>query len=196
MPVTAPVVTGSILAAGAGLTGPKWLALTGAIGFAVEQWVLAGGVVLSGVTTGTAGGGAVTGAPTSLFFPPQPLPMNAASAAVGILGPTGQLASAAIGVGVANALSTTAGYAGVCIGVGAGTDLSKVTYADPTLLTGFLAANLAAVGIVGPTGQRFAGGVGAGLATLALTGTSVVPGIVTGAPTPAPAVGTSTSKAV
>lgn len=196
MPVTAPVVTSSILAAGPGLVGPKWLALTGAIGFAVEQWVLAGGVLLAGVTTGTAGGGGVVGVPTSLFFPPQPLPMNAASAAVSILGPNGQLASAAIGIGVANALTTTAGYAGVSIGVGAGTDLSKVTYADPVLLTSLLTANFAAVGIVGPTAQRLAGGVGAGLATLALTGTGVIPGIVTGAPAPAPAVGTSTSKVV
>jgi hypothetical protein len=196
VPVTAPVVTGSILAAGAGLVGPKWLALTGAMGFAVEQWVLAGGVLLAGVTTGTAGGGGVVGAPTSLFFPPQPLPVSAANAAVGILGPTGQLASAAIGIGVANALTTTAGYAGVSIGVGVGTDLSKVVYADPVLLTGLLTANFAVVGIVGPTAQRLAGGVGAGLATLALTGTSVVPGIVTGAPAPGPAVGTSNSKVV
>ena len=138
----------------------------------------------------------MVGAPASLFFPPQPLPVSAASAAVSILGPTGQLAAAAIGVGVANALSTTAGYAGVSIGVGVGTDLSKVTYADPTLLTSLLSANLAAVGIVGPTAQLFAGGVGVGLATLALTGTGIVPGIVTGAPAPAPAVGTSTSKVV
>jgi hypothetical protein len=197
MPVTAPVVTASILAAGAaGLNGPVWLSLAGAVGFAVEQWVLAGGVVLAGVTTGTAGGGAVTGVPTSLFFPPQPLPVSAATAAVSILGPVGQLASAAIGVGVANALSTTAGYAGVSIGVGAGTDLSKVAYADPALLTSLLAANLAAVGVVGPTALLFAGGVGAGLAALALTGVSIAPGIVAGAPSPAPAVGTSASKVV
>jgi hypothetical protein len=97
---------------------------------------------------------------------------------------------------VANALSTSAGYVGVSAGVGVGTDLSKVVYADAALLTGLLTANFAAVGLLGPTALRFAGGVGAGLATLALTGTGVIPGIVTGVPSPAPSVGTSTSKVV
>lgn len=196
MPVTAPVVTANIISAGAGLSGTKWLTVSGAVGLSVEQWVLAGGVSLTGVTTGTAGGGAVVGAPGSLFFPPQPLPLNVALAAVEVLGPTGQLAAAALGVGVANALTTTAGYMGVSIGVGAGTDLSRVVYADPTLLTGLLTANFAAFGVGGPIGLRLAGGVGAGLAALALTGTGVITGIVTGAPAPAPAVGTSTSKVV
>jgi hypothetical protein len=195
MPVTAPVVTASITTAGAGgLNGPVWLNLAAAVGLSVEQWVAAGGVVLAGVTTGTAGVGTVVG--TSLFFPPQPLPMTAAATAVGILGGTGQLAAAAIGVGVANAFNATAGYAGVSIGVGAGTDLSKVTYADPTLLTSLLTANLAAVGIAGQTGMRFAGGLASGLSTLAMTGASLVPGIVTGVPSPLPAVGNSSSKVV
>jgi hypothetical protein len=153
-------------------------------------------VVLAGVTTGTAGSGTVVAAPPSLFFPPQPLPVNAGLSATSVLGPTGPRVGAAVGLGVANGLNKSAGYAGVSIGVGSGTDLSKVAYADPALLTSLLTATFAAANIRGPTGLRLAGGLGSGLAVLALTGASVVPGIVTGAPTPSPAVGTSTSKVV
>ena len=195
MPVTFPVVYTSIVAAGAGrLNGPVWFNLAAAVGQSVEQWVSTGGVTLTGVTTGTAGGGTVIG--TRLFFPPQPLPVNAATAAVTILGSTGQYAAAAIGIGVANALNSSAGYAGVSIGVGAGTDVSKVTFANAASLTNLLTAHLAGVGIVGPVALQFAGGVGSGLAALALTGTSVVPGIVTGVPSPSAAFGNSSSKVV
>lgn len=195
MPVLAPNVTNAILVAGAAnLNGPVWGLIAAAVGLSVEQWVRAGGVTLTGVTTGTAGGGTVIG--TSLFFPPQPLPVNAATAAISILGSTGQYASAAIGIGVANALNASAGYAGVSIGVGAGTDLSKVTFANPATLTNLLVANLNAVGVGGPVALQFAGGVGSGLAALALTGTSPVLGIVTGTPSPSPAMGNSTSTVV
>jgi len=196
MPVTSAALLPALTTAGtaAGLNGPVWLKIAGAVALSVEQWVLQGGVVLTGVTTGTAGGGTVIG--TSLFFLPQPLPVNAALSAVGLLGPTGQQVGAAVGLGVANGLNVSAGYAGVSIGVGAGTDLSKVTYADPAALTSLLVANLAAVGIVGQTGTRLAGGLGSGLSTLALTGASLVPGIVTGVPSPLPAVGNSSSKVV
>lgn len=195
MPVLAPNVTNAILVAGAAnLNGPVWAQIAAAVGLSVEQWVRAGGITLTGVTTGTVGGGTVIG--TSLFFPPQPLPVNAATAAIGILGSTGQFAAAAIGIGVANALNASAGYAGVSIGVGAGTDVSKVTFANPATLTNLLVANLNAVGVGGPVALQFAGGVGSGLAALALTGTSPVPGIVTGIPSPSAAWGSSTSKVV
>lgn len=198
MPVLAPNVTNAILAAGAAtLNGPVWQGIAGAVGLSVAQWVSTGGILLTGVTTGTAGGGKVGNTPgVFLFFPPQPLPVNAATAAVTILGSTGQYAAAAIGIGVANALNSSAGYAGVSIGVGAGTDVSKVTFANAASLTNLLTAHLAGVGIVGPVALQFAGGVGSGLATLALTGTSVVPGIVTGVPSPSVSVGSSSSKVV
>jgi len=198
MPVFAPNVTNAILVAGAAnLNGPVWAQIAAAVGLSVEQWVRAGGITLTGVTTGTAGGGTVNNTPSAfLFFPPQPLPVNAATAAVSILGNTGQFAAAAIGIGVANALNVSAGYTGVSIGVGAGTDLSKVTSANAKLLTDLLLANLNAVGVGGPVALQFAGGVGSGLAALAFTGTSPVPGIVTGIPSPSAAWGSSTSKVV
>lgn len=198
MPVVAPSITNGILTAGgAKLNGPVWLGVAGAIGLSVEQWVRAGGITLTGVTTGTAGGGAVVNTPNAfLFFPPQPLPLTASTAAVSILGNMGQFAASAIGIGVANALNSSAGYAGVSIGVGAGTDLSKVTRADAAPLIGLLTANLNAVGIGGQTGLLFAGAVGSGLAALALTGTSPFIGIVTGLPTPSAATGTSISQVV
>lgn len=198
MPVIATNVTNAILAAGAAtLNGPVWQGIAGAVGLSVAQWVSTGGILLTGVTTGTAGGGKVGNTPgVFLFFPPQPLPVTAAVAAVTILGSTGQYAAAAIGIGVANALNSSAGYAGVSIGVGAGTDVSKVTSANPATLTSFLTANLNAVGVGGPVALQFAGGVGAGLAALALTGTSLVPGIVQGFPSPSAAMGNSTSKVI
>lgn len=195
MPVLAPNVTNAILVAGAAnLNGPVWSLIAAAVGQSVEQWVQTGGITLTGVTTGTAGGGTVLG--TRLFFPPQPLPMNAATAAISILGSTGQYAAAAIGIGVANALNSSAGYAGVSIGVGAGTDVSKVTSANAASLTNLLTARLAGVGIVGPVALQFAAGVGSGLAAIALTGTSPVLGIVTGVPSPSAAFGNSSSTVV
>lgn len=198
MPVTFPVVYTSIIVAGAGrLNGPMWFNLAAAVGQSVEEWVKTGGITLTGVTTGTAGGGTVSNTPGAfLSFVPQPLPVNAATAAVSILGSTGQYAAAAIGIGVVNALNSSAGYAGVSIGVGAGTDVSKVTSANAASLTNLLTARLAGVGIVGPVALQFAAGVGSGLATLALTGTSPVPGIVKGAISPSAAFGNSSSTVV
>lgn len=198
MSVTSAVLLPELTTTGtaAGLNGPVWYGIAGAVALSVEQWVAQYGVALTGVTTGTAGTGTVLGA--SLFFVPQPFPVNASVSAVTLLGPVGQEVAGAVGLGVANGLNKSAGYAGVSIGVGAGTDLSKVTYADPALLTTLLTANLAAANIRGTVGLQLAGGLGSGLAALALTGVTppFIPGIVTGTSSPLPAWGTSSSKVV
>jgi hypothetical protein len=192
MPVTSALVTPQILAAAPGLSGPVWYNLAGGVGLAIEQWVAVGGITLTGVSTGTAGVGTVVG--TSFFVAPQPLPVNVAMAGSSVLGPVGVRLASALGVGVANGLSVSARYAGVSIGVGTGTDVSKVVYADRTSLIGILTATFAASSISGPVGLQLAAAIGNGIADLALTGTGL--GVVTGLPSPSGAVAASNSKVV
>jgi hypothetical protein len=189
MPITPPPITAAILAAGAGLTGPNFLALASAVGRAVSVWSkFPTSVVLAGVVTGTVGGGIVTG---KLFVFPSPLPLPATVPGAGFLGPSAPRIAAAIGIGVSNALNATAGYTGTATGA-IGADVSKVIFADPASLTSLMIGGMATFGLTGPQAPLLASGLASGIATMLLTGTGT--GVAAGAPGPSPSAGVSRSK--
>lgn len=192
MPLAPPLISASITAATPDLPGPDFQRLSILLGVAIFTWAtIPSNLVVQGVTTGAAGAGAVLG---TINVPPVPLPVNAAFAGAGILGPSGQQMARGIGVGVALAFTANAQYIGASAGVGSGTDVSKITVANPATLTAAVLAAAPAVGFAGANLAQIAAAVGTGVSALLLTGTGV--GGVAGPAGPAPAAGTSVSKVV
>lgn len=192
MPLAPPLISASISAATPDLPGPDFQRLSVLLGVAIFSWaIVPSNIVVQGVTTGAAGAGAVVG---TINVPPVPLPVNGTFAAAGLLGPNGQQMARGIGVGVALAFTANAQYVGASAGVGAGTDISKITFANPATLTAAILAAAPAVGFAGANLGQIATAVGTGVSALLLTGTGV--GGVAGPVGPAPAVGTSVSKVV
>lgn len=190
MPLTPPTVTASIIAAAPDLPGPDFQRIATLLGSAITAWAqVPANVVVQGVTTGAAGAGAVTG---KLFVPIQPLPVNASFAGASLLGTNAQQMARGIGVGVATAFTSSAQYVGVSAGVGAGTDISRITVANPAALTATILAAAPGLGFAGASMPTFAAAVGTGVSTLLLTGTGT--GAVAGPGGPAPTAGTSVSK--
>jgi hypothetical protein len=190
MALTAPAVTGAILAAAPELKGVDWFRLATAVGSAVVIWaVIPANLALVGVTTGAAGSGVANG---KVSMVPQPLPVPAAAVASGLLGFVSPSMTRSIGMGVAIAFSASAQYQGVSVGVGTGSDVSKIVLANPATLISTLQAVLNGSGLLGVNIPQLAVALGTGIPTLLLTGTGI--GVVTGPAGPAPAVGTSTSR--
>lgn len=189
LPVTAQVITAAILGSAPDLKGPSWLLLASAVGEAVSLWArLPSSITLTGVVTGTVGGGKVTG---KLFIAPTPIPLPATVLAAGFSGPLSPRIGAAIGMGVSTALNASAGYTGNSIGA-IGADVSKVIASNPATLTTFLVGSMASRGLKGPQAPLLASGVANGIAAMILTGIGT--GVAAGAPGPSPAVGSSISK--
>lgn len=190
MSLSSPIITQAILASAPDLTGVAWIRLTQVIGVAVATWAQTG-IVVQGVTSGGAGSGTVTG---QLILVPAPLIVPNAAALALLLGPIAGPASRAIGMGIATAFTSSASYSGASVGVGAGTDISKVTAANGPALVAALSLACTSSGIVGVTMPQICQGLGSGISSLILTATGV--GVVAGAAGPIPSVGTSLSKVV
>lgn len=189
MPITAPAITSAILAANPSLTGPAWIQTCTAIGISVQAWaVIPANVVLVGSVNGAVGGGAVTG---KFFMQPVPLPVNAAVAAVGLLGLQAAQVALAVGTGVSTSLNASAIYVGTSAGA-IGVDVSKVTAVNPAALVAILTANMAAQNMVGPIAAQLALGLGNGIAAMVATGGGT--GAAVGAAGPAPGTGVSRSS--
>lgn len=192
MPVNAANIALQIVAASPKPGGPAISQFASAVGAGVAAWVAAGGVVLVGVSSGTAGVGAVTGKYTVV---PNPLPVAAGLSASGVVGVTAPVIVASVGIGVGTAMNADAGYVGVSSGVGVGVDQVVTVYADAASLITALSASMSAAGIVGPTMVAVANGLGTGIAALLSTGTGT--GVVSSPTTgPAPAVSASTSRLI
>lgn len=190
MALTPPTITAAIIAAAPDLPGPDFLRIATLLGVSITSWAqLPSNVVVQGVTSGVAGSGAVTG---KLFVAPQPVPVNAAFAGASLLGINAQQMARGIGVGVGTAFTSSAQYVGVSAGVGTGSDISKITFANPSTLTAAILAAAPGLGFGGPAMPVFAAAVGTGVSTLLLTGTGT--GAVAGPGGPVPAAGTSISK--
>jgi len=189
MPITAPIITSSILAAAPDLTGSSWVLLATAVGQAVQAWAIVPlNVSLTGVVTGTVGGGSVTG---KVFISPSPLPLPATILAAGFAGLKAPRVAAGIGMGVSTAINVSGAYLGLTVGA-CGADVSKVVFANPASLTGILIGCCNANGLVGPQTPLLASGIANGIATMLLTGTGI--GTAIGFPGPVPGAGTSRSK--
>lgn len=189
MALTAQAITAAILAADPTLTGPSWLLLAQVIGTAVRAWV-PGNLVLTGVTSGLAGAGTVTG---TFTVPPNPVALTSAVASAGLLGVIAPQMALAVGAGVSAAFSTTATYAGVSAGVGSGSDLSTVAVSNGPALTAAILTAAASANMSGVLVPQIASGFGTGIAVLLMGGTGV--GVVSG-PGGLAATGTSTSGVV
>ena len=188
MPVVASAVTAAILAAGPDLTGSSFIRLATVVGIAVSAWApVPANVILQGVTAGAVGAGTVTG---KLYVGPAPLPVSASALAV-LFGNVAPSVARAIGVGVANALNASALYQGASVGVGTGTDVSKVSSANGVSLVAALSLAATSTVFSGVDVPRICAALGPGIAALLLTGSGV--GVVAGPVGPSPGAGTSTS---
>jgi len=189
MALTPAGVTGAIIAAGPELKGPTWIRLAGAVGVGIVTWaVVPSNLVVTGVTSGAAGGGSVNG---KLSVVPQPLPVPAAAAAQALLGFVTPSMMRAIGVGTAVAFTTQGQYTGVSAGVAVGSDIAKVVTANPVTLIAALQAAMNGSGMLGFLVPRIATAVGTGVSGLLLTGTGT--GVVTGFGGAGPTTGISNS---
>jgi len=187
MPLTAAAISAAIFGADPSLNGPSWPALVSAVSVSLVAW--APSVQLRGLVTGTASpGGAVTGKFRVLVAPIATL---SSFGAVGLLGPTAPRIAAAIGIGTANALNSSAEYRGASTGA-VGTDTSKVIQAPSGILTGLVASNLSGLGLSGPEASLLAGGIGSGIALMVLAGAGT--GVATGAGSALAGAGTSLSR--
>lgn len=191
MPLTPSLITTAILTAGAAdLKGPNFPRIAAAIGNGVSSWLqVPVNLALSGVTSGQAGGGVVTG--TISVVPAIPL-MTASFASAGLRGPTAPFLAKAVSLGIATSFTASAAYTGVSVGVAIGSDVSKITIANSITLIPVLSLALAtALQGVGPNVGILSIGLGNGISAQLLTGTGV--GVVAGtpAPSPIPSVGTS-----
>lgn len=188
MPVNPAAVSGAIQAAAPDLVGPVWLQLVAALGAAVSGWAMTpGNILITGVTTGTAGSGVTNG---KLFIVPQPGPVSVALASASLVGVHTPSIGRAVGVGVANAFNATALYQGTSVGVGVGSDVVSTVVANPGPLVGLIMSS----GLVGVNSPSLAAALASGIAALVSTGTGT--GVVTGAGGPAAAQGMSISKVV
>jgi hypothetical protein len=187
MPLTAAAISAAIFGADPSLNGPSWPALVGAVSTSLVAW--APSVQLQGIVTGTASpGGAVTG---KFRVSVAPITTLSSFGAVGLLGPTAPRIAAAIGIGTANALNTSAEYRGASTGA-VGADVSKVKAAPGPVLTGLIAGNLSGLGLSGPEASLLAGAIGSGIALMVLAGQGT--GTAVGAGSALAGTGTSLSR--
>ena len=189
MAVTAPAVTAAIIAAGPLLKGPVWFRLATAIGVGVTAWsVVPVNVVMAGTTTGTVGSGVVNG---KFLLPPVPLPVTSAFFTMGLIGPFAPQVAAAVGLGIGTAYSATGQYVGQSVGA-VGPDVSKVTVVNQPALIASLNGAMAAQRFFGPVSKRVSVDLGAGIASMFLTGFGA--GLSAGPTGPAPGTGVSKSS--
>ena len=168
-----------------------WGIATGISTWAISQ---PQNVALTGAAVGTAGAGAIAPLATKVLVLPNPPIVLAGLTSGGLVGPTAPSLAAVVGIGVANAFTKFAQYAGVVAGVGIGADTSKVVVANPAGLQATLYASMFGTVAAGPILPMLIQGLSIGVCNLVLTGTGV--GTVTGPPAPASAVGVSTSVIV
>jgi hypothetical protein len=189
MPTLAPALTGTIIAAGPTLVGPTWFKVASAVAQGVSMWLLTGPAAtgMVGSSNGSLGGGTVNG---KLFVVPVVPTMVGAFAANGMVGPTAAKLASAVTMGLANNINATGTYKGVALGVGAGADITKVSYANVATLVPILVGTFASKGMVGPSAVRMATAIAVGTCAVLMTGTGT--GAVAGPTGPAPGTGVST----
>jgi len=190
MAVIPNALTASILVAGSSFPASKQLPqIATAVGTSIGAWLPIPANVLSlGVTVGLAGAGVASG---KMFFVPAGQVVGGLTA-VGLTGPTIQVIAQAVELGTSATLNASAQYLGLSFGVSAGTDATKVALSNPATLISLLLANMAAVGLTGPSQPLLATGLGNGIAALVATGFGFG-GVAPVVPAPSPSAGVSTS---
>jgi len=176
------------------LEGYTFDKLAWAISFAVATWLKTGGVLIKGVSTGTAGAGAINVPTTRLVLVSNPPLVIGGLMSAGMLGPLSVSLGMVVSKGLAKTFTKSGQYAGGVVGVGVGVDVSKAFVVNPPLLIAQLLAYMTAMMGAGPAAAQMATGLGTGISAhlLTLTGT----GTVVGPPSPASAMGQSTSVVI
>jgi len=173
-----------------GFNGLQVSALAQGIGNTIGLWAVNPGMVqVVGVTTGTGGVGTVLG---KLAVPPAPA-AGAIMAGAGCVGPVAAIIGNCVSLGVSSSFSSMAQYTGASVGVGLGTDISKVVYVEMgALISSLMAFPPAFFGGIPTGGQKpFCTGIGLIVEVqLAMSGGA---GAVAGSPSPSAAAGISNS---
>ena len=197
MALTPPLVYASLESArrsgGFPFDGVSFSQLASAIASGVVSW-LPTGVVLKGVSVGTAGVGTINTPTTRLVLTPNPSLVISGLRSAGMEGPLSVSLGTVVALALAQVVSVSGQYAGGVVGVGIGGDVSNVVTADGQALTRQLAAYMASMLGPGPARAQMAAGLGTGIAALFLTVTGS--GTVVGSPSLASATGQSTSVVV
>ena len=189
MPVSSVGLAQNLRAAAPDMTGRKWLELASIVARSTISWSrLRSNLMLTGFTTGAIGSGKVTG---KLLVAPNPSLVRGIFTSYGVAGNTSGILARAVGVGVATEFTSMGLYTGESFGVGAGTDVSKVTVANGPALTALIQANMAGQGWSGPQMGLISGALGTAISSLLLTATGI--GGVAGGGGPIPSGGTSIS---
>lgn len=177
----------AILSSSPDLRGVTWSNIASAIGVGVYSWLPT--ITIQGVVTGSIGAGAVSG---KMSFSPNALPVASSMQLSGIVGCTSLAIARGVGVGIGTALNASAQYTGVSAGVGFGSDVSKVVFADSSSLATSLIAAFTGYGLTGVEMSNLCVGLAPGISALLSTGVGV--GVVTGPTGPLPGTGTSLSR--
>lgn len=183
-------------AGGFPFTGFSFDQMAWAVAFSVASWGVGQkfNLGLTGIATGTAGGGAVNPLVSRLVVPPNPGVVIGSLASAGMVGALGVSLGTVVGLAIPKTFSTVGQYSGVSLGVGVGADVSKITTANAATLIPILSANLASFLGPGPASPMMAVGLGNGIALLLLAGTGS--GSVVGPPSISPGGGSTQSVVV
>ena len=178
--------------------GVAYTNLAAGVAQAVSQWAVGQpyNLALTGASVGSAGAGTIATVLSKIIVPPTVDPMRIALAGAGLNGPLGESLAISMALGIAEAFSLYAQYTGTSVGVGVGSDTSKITVANAPALIGILEEALPGAGLSGPALHQMTVGLGNGISALLLLGggTAAVAGVPT-VPT-APAVGSTNSVMV
>lgn len=197
MALSPPTIISALKAAAPEFNGPSFLSLSSAIGTSIYTWAITpSNILISGITSGTAGSGTVTG---FLTVPPNPALAVSVFSGNGVVGPNGVALARALGVGIPTAFAS-AQYTGPSIGVSSGTDLSKITSVNVATLTPILLSNMQSFfsGSLGPSAPQIATAISSAVGILLSTG-ATTPGtgiVIPVTPVSGPASGTSPSSQI
>lgn len=168
--------------------------LAWAIGYGVSAWVRVGGVVLQGVSVGTAGAGAINTVASKLILAPNPALVIGGLSSAGMNGPLVVSLGTVVALGLAQSVTAVGQYSGGVAGVGVGMDVTKAVAVNTSALISLLLTYMTAMLGAGPASTQMATGLGRGISALAATITGT--GNVVGSPSPVSASGTSSAVVV
>jgi len=155
------------------------------IGLGVWTWAVANpmNLALTGMATGTAGGGVILPVTASINLPPILIAipiMRAALAGAGINGVTANGLAVSVATGICKAFSQHAGYTAP-VALGSGKDFSKITVVNVATLIPILMSTIAGILLgAGPALPMLAVGLSVGIGGILLLGTGSA--TVVGAP--------------
>jgi hypothetical protein len=194
MAITQPILYADLIASRAAapfpFAGVSFERLAMALSVAIPQWAPL--VSLTGIATGTLGGGFILPASTRLTLtPPDPFFLVGFQSA-GLNGPLGAALSQVLSTALLANFSTYGQYQGVSSVCGVGADVSRATSAPPFApilmpqLTAFLGG--------GPLMPSMAAAIDLGISSWLLTATGV--GLVTGGTSALPGTGPTVSNLI